>query len=61
MDMFTGENCETEKPCEILDMCMNGGTCMNSADFSSSSCDCVGWWTGDFCQTEIALARMAYG
>ena len=64
---YTGTNCELPIPCLIpSNPCQNSGTCSNTADFLSYSCDCITAidafsdvaWTGPVCEIAIPCVNL---
>ena len=50
---YYGSRCEYEKnPCEFA-YCLNGGSCLPSADFTTFTCKCQKEFKGKVCQTKI--------
>ncbi len=50
---FMGKSCQTdERPCSQANKCLNSGTCINSLDLTSSSCQCPenGLYYGRYCE-----------
>ncbi|XP_052777788.1 von Willebrand factor A domain-containing protein 2-like [Mya arenaria] len=47
---WTGTNCNVID-CTYSSYCLNGGTCIPNAGFTSHSCMCAGGWKGDNCET----------
>ena len=50
---FMGKSCQTdERPCSQANRCLNNGTCINSLDLTSSSCQCPqnGPFYGQYCE-----------
>ncbi len=48
-----GKSCQTdERPCSQSNKCLNNGTCINSLDLTSSSCQCPqnGPFYGQYCE-----------
>ena len=58
---YSGSRCEREKnPCNFA-LCLNGGSCVPSADFTNFTCSCPKGFKGIVCETKIgenlALAK----
>jgi hypothetical protein len=50
---FKGKSCQTdERPCSQANNCLNNGTCINSLNLTSSSCQCPenGLFYGQYCE-----------
>jgi hypothetical protein len=50
---FIGKSCQTdERPCSQSNKCLNNGTCINSLDLTSYSCQCPqnGPYYGEYCE-----------
>jgi hypothetical protein len=57
---FMGKSCQTdERPCSQANKCLNNGTCINSQDLTSSSCQCLenGPFYGQYCENTINLCE----
>jgi hypothetical protein len=57
---FIGVSCQTDaRPCSQLNNCLNNGTCINSLDLTSSSCECPqnGLFYGRYCENRRNLCK----
>ena len=59
-EYFMGKSCQTDKrPCSQSNKCLNNGTCVNSQDLASSSCQCPqnSLFYGQFCENMRNLCK----
>jgi hypothetical protein len=57
---FIGTSCQTdERPCSQSNKCLNNGTCINSLDLTSFTCQCPqnGPFYGQYCENTINLCE----
>ena len=57
---FMGKSCQSDKrPCSQSNKCLNNGTCVDSLDLTSSSCQCPenGLFYGKFCEKRRNLCE----
>jgi hypothetical protein len=55
---FQGKSCQTDKrPCSQSNICLNNGTCVNSANLTSFLCKCNGPFYGQYCENMINLCE----
>jgi hypothetical protein len=55
---FMGKSCQTDKrPCSQSNKCLNNGTCINSQDLTSFTCQCPEGspYYGEYCENMINL------